>query len=693
MNKEISIIRHAHSKEFDSYDYYLEELIASVNSLESKITGGCETNKECIVAIADLILQKEFSVFAQAGYGKTHLACSLAKNMVKRELPVILFTGGMFRKNDSFEQLIRHKLDLSDDLSYNDVLDTLDFVAETCNCKLPMIIDGLNESAPNECRWREDLPILRRKINEHKNLILITTCREKREYLEVIYGTSNYQDIDNHILLNGLSEGNLELTVKRYFAKYNITNASILNIGAFDNPLLLKIFCHTNQSKNNLVVNDRSLASCMKAYSDQLLVSISTKDGRLDKLTRHTLEQGLNNVSCIIWNSNNRTLNYYDQFVPLFKEDVVECFLKEGMCFTIENNQYKEQIQFTYDMVAGYHIAKYILSICLDANSFISFIQTNASKFFGEGRHTLAEDTIKCLFYLVPEKYGKDWVEIMPTDDVIKEALSNLDIMLSTESGRTALLGVLTSIDMSDDIEGYIINSLHERFVVQRCVDCISLFTEFFAKVSHKAFDLYWNSHLAKYGEMMHAYSIMHDRQIADRFSEADKLTYLILLCGITDKEFRQKFYWQAIDIAQIDKEMCLKVCRQLLYIKDPFVREIVISLITCIGLRSTDVDLVCECADVLGTFMENTHNTNIVLLDNLETLYSHAECMGCKKNDRAKLYANYGNEWTIGNADELNSYSVYGYDFDKYNIRPLYMPPYDKPSQFKSEEIYGMLA
>lgn len=78
-------------------------------------------------------------------------------------------------------------------MSFPDVLEVLDFMAELYHCKLPIIIDGLNETAPNENIWEQELPALKLQIKKHAHLMLITTCRDKTDYLQSVYGVDDYK--------------------------------------------------------------------------------------------------------------------------------------------------------------------------------------------------------------------------------------------------------------------------------------------------------------------------------------------------------------------------------------------------------------------------------------------------------------------------------------------------------------------
>ena len=173
-------------REFYSIGYYLSNLIDRINKLEDVLTGGEKEQKDCLFNLLSRLEQKDFSIFAEAGFGKTHFACSIAKNMLERNLPVLFLTGSLFRNCNSCNSKLIETLGLPSNTTIDDVLDTLSFVGEVYGCKLPIVIDGLNESAPNEGRWRDELPPLRRKIRERQHLLLITTCREKEEYIDVI---------------------------------------------------------------------------------------------------------------------------------------------------------------------------------------------------------------------------------------------------------------------------------------------------------------------------------------------------------------------------------------------------------------------------------------------------------------------------------------------------------------------------
>lgn len=217
VNEEFQQIYSQGHDEYGGLNDYLTELARRARVLESVLTKDDDFSKENLSSFLLLLSRKYFQVFAKPGYGKTHLACSLTDNMLKRNKPVLFFMGSSFRNCDSFQSLVLERLGLNGSMSFSDMLDCLDFLARVHHCKLPIIIDGLNETAPNEERWKEELPALKVLLDKHSHLLLVTTCRDKTDYLQAIYGVDNYTEVENHILLNGLVKEDLEVTSSRLF--------------------------------------------------------------------------------------------------------------------------------------------------------------------------------------------------------------------------------------------------------------------------------------------------------------------------------------------------------------------------------------------------------------------------------------------------------------------------------------------
>ena len=90
-----------------------------------------------------------------------------------------------------------------------------------------------------------------------------------------------------------------------------------------------------------------------------------------------------------------------------------------------------------------------------------------------------------------------------------------------------------------------------------------------------------------------------------------------------------------------------MRICSLLLNTSDPFVREAVISVVTGLGLHSKDWKTLKKCIDILEKYLQNHTTTNVVLLDDLETLYSYAEVTFRQLHNRELLYKYADVKWS----------------------------------------------
>jgi hypothetical protein len=88
-----------------------------------------------------------------AGTGKTHLFCDIAKQRVKRGFPTILLLGGHFSNEEPWLQLIR-LLGLS--CTKEDFLGALEAAAQATGTKALVLIDALNEGEGRKL-WNKHL--------------------------------------------------------------------------------------------------------------------------------------------------------------------------------------------------------------------------------------------------------------------------------------------------------------------------------------------------------------------------------------------------------------------------------------------------------------------------------------------------------------------------------------------------------
>ena len=114
--------------------------------------------------------------------------------------------------------------------------------------------------------------------------------------------------------------------------------------------------------------------------------------------------------------------------------------------------------------------------------------------------------------------------------------------------------------------------------------------------------------------------------------------------------------------------------------------------IVTGIGLRAKETSTINNCISILEDYLANYNSNHIVLLDDLETLYSYGEDLYGQTYDRNILYKNRDEFWRQSDIENFSFYQIYDYDYEKFNIRPLYAYSYKHDPNFTEEEVFGML-
>lgn len=185
----------------------------------------------------------DMHVFGSAGYGKTHLACHLCEERLNARLPALLILGRHFTGDRPLEEQLRAILDIPPAYSWNQFLRALSAAAKAYRTRIPVIIDGLNESTHSgvfSSVWRLGLPGLGREFSTVEDVLLVTTCRDS--YREAIWPDGGPENV---LYAHGFQDNVVE-AVRRYFSAYKIkADLTAAPLEQFIHPIYLKIFCET----------------------------------------------------------------------------------------------------------------------------------------------------------------------------------------------------------------------------------------------------------------------------------------------------------------------------------------------------------------------------------------------------------------------------------------------------------------
>ena len=385
-----------------------------------------------------LINESDLHILGDAGIGKTHIACNICDDRLKNGLPALFVRGSQFRTDQAVEVQLRELLDIPPARSWHDFLQALSAAAEAYHIRIPLIIDGLNESINNGTFsniWELGLKGLVQEIAQTKNLVLITTCR--RSYEEAIWKeVSSREDIIpgkiirkdkdslNLVYARGFNTDEVKQeAIEKYFNAYKIKaeDITLAPLRQFEHPLHLKIFCETKNRERKTDVQvyvgeqtlfevfDKYLEQCNKTVCDRLELRHGTS----------IVQPVLNKIAEYLWQHHKRyiplpKLVSITDDQPLEKlnwlSSTASAIEAEGLLVCRDWFEDTDAMSFTYDLLGGYLIAKYLVEQAADdAQGFLNSEET-VTALFGEdyqALHPLQEDICRCLAALLPGKTGK----------------------------------------------------------------------------------------------------------------------------------------------------------------------------------------------------------------------------------------------------------------------------------------------
>ena len=384
-----------------------------------------------------LINESDLHILGDAGIGKTHIACNICDDRLKNGLPALFVRGNLFTTEQPIEAQLRTILDIPPSYSWHDFLQALSAAAEAYHTRIPLIIDGLNESVHNGTFskvWELGLKGLVQEIAQTKNLVLITTCRESYEEAiwkevsakeDIIPGKIIWKDKDSLNLVYAYGFNTEEVkqeAIDKYFNAYKIkADLTLAPLAQFEHPIYLKIFCETKNRERKTEVQvyvgeqtlfevfDEYLEQCNKEVCKRLEFRSGTSviQPILNKIAEHLWQNCRRNILVeeLVKLTDNQLLS--DLNWSLSKACAIEA---EGLLVCRNQWKGKDAMYFTYDLLGGYLIAKHLVEQAADdVHGFLNSEEATAV-LFGKNHQTLhpmEEDICRCLAALLPAKTGK----------------------------------------------------------------------------------------------------------------------------------------------------------------------------------------------------------------------------------------------------------------------------------------------
>ena len=324
-----------------------------------------------VMELCELINQPNLNLLGDAGIGKTHIACNICDDRLRTGLPALFIRGVCFTSDRPIEEQLLRILDIPPSYSWDDFLQALSTAAEAYRTRIPLIIDGLNESTHNGAFsnvWRLGLRGFVQEIAQTKNLVLITTCRTS--YKEAIWED---EDPSNMVYAYGFDIEEVEQAVDKYFNEYKIkADLTGAPLTQFEHPIYLKIFCetknHDRKTEKYVYVGEQTLFEVFEEYLNQCNRTVCD---RLELYPNASIVQpALNKIAKYLWQNRSRDIPL-EELVHIvdgqslgelrWPSSKTHAIVAEGLLVCQDWSEDGEVLFFTYDLLGGYLIAKYLI--------------------------------------------------------------------------------------------------------------------------------------------------------------------------------------------------------------------------------------------------------------------------------------------------------------------------------------------
>jgi hypothetical protein len=697
--------RHSNLDDIDiDYDLDIEHTWQLFNSLHT-IAGYWLEKTIKIYRLTNHISRQVFNVFGEAGFGKTNFACYITEQLLAKKLPVLLIPASEIKgTGDTIQKQIASFLGIDTSISFDNFIGIVDSMGFYYGIKIPIIIDGLNETQPSASAWNPYLQYIIGDIEKFSNVILITTCRNA--YSKRVFDNEQIDDIPDSIVLEGFKE-NIEEAIKKYFYKYKITvQDENYDRDLFNNPLLLKIFSQANEG-NSIEINETSIYRALGAYVSEILDRVSIHQGDVNPLIKSQASKGINDYSSYLWGNKSRGISYPDEVVKYFDpkysggawhDTVTYKIIDEGLLFRNMHDDV-EFAEYTHDLIGGYCIAKSLFFKNKKADEIISAITSKDTilKLTSQeptDRHPLAEDILKAIVFLAPEFTGKQLFELIDNQEVVKASLQVLRIIITRPEGVEALIKSFKSISPENPILPHLLDSLTDE-ILRRDENIIlsELLEAVLLNLTSSQIDLSWSEVIRRKSDKIITYlyqiiELFESRKERNKHTHW-KLCFISLLLSSTNRYLRDLATKALVIIGRRYPEALINIFLRLERAKDFYILERLTASICGVFLAVNEKELLFRvCKHLEKNYIENVKTTHVLILDYIVTLLDYAEINFNYARSLKRPTTDGLIEWQrdpecISKVTDAEwGFGPVGYDFAKYKIGTYLAQYYERDSK-----------
>ncbi len=371
--------------------------------------------------------QPNLLVVGDAGIGKTHLFCDIAKRRIQRGLPTVVLLGGHFEDSEPWNQIIK-ELGLTCQ-NEEELLGAFDASGQASGSRALILIDALNEGG-GRTLWKKRLGGVLATLARYPYVGLAVSVRSSYEEVVIPEDSGEYRFVRE--VHQGFSDHEYDAT-GQFFDHFNIQRPAIPMLAPeFKNPLFLKIFCTGLYNRGMTIIPEGldGITSVFKFFVDSINDKLAGPDqvnfdvkGKyvqeaVSKLTAEMAAAGRN------WLARDTArsivegiLHRQEHTKSLFNGLISEGLLAADIIYREKGAGTEDVIRFSYERFSDHLVASFLLEKHLDAKN------PSSSFCAGQPLYELVKEEavtwssrglIEAFSVQVPERTGKELIEVVP---------------------------------------------------------------------------------------------------------------------------------------------------------------------------------------------------------------------------------------------------------------------------------------
>lgn len=348
------------------------------------------------------------AILAPAGCGKTHLAAQLTAITTVRPHGVLLH-GRDLHANHTLDDLARRVSIAAQPVpSMEALLAAVDAAGQRAQKRLPIFIDGLNESEDPR-RWKPLLAALDTTLAKYPYVLLVCTLRP--EFVE-----DALPDETRRIEISDYGEETIE-AIREHFRYWKIDATDASLPGFLRHPLTLRLYCEvTNPTRRQVVgmgATPGSLSELFERYLRQVGERVVELAPRTHRIYAQDVNAAIATIANKLWDTRARSVELGELRSMLgdaqrpWDQSLVRALEHEGVLLRMPSNG-SDTFVPVYDLLGGHIIANALLAKH-GQSSFESWLRDSSTMTLLAGdydvRHPLADDVLGSLVGQVPRRF------------------------------------------------------------------------------------------------------------------------------------------------------------------------------------------------------------------------------------------------------------------------------------------------